>query len=81
MCIRDSIDAVYPGHMDSFKREIDGFISAILDDVRVKNTLENESVTMQIIDASYESTRQKQVVNLPLKGFSAGSLNECFVKI
>ena len=75
------IDAVYPGHMDSFKKEIDGFISAILDDVRVKNTLENESVTMQIIDASYESTRQKQVVNLPLKGFSAGSLNECFVKI
>ena len=79
--IPGEMDAVYPGHMDSFKKEIDGFVAAVLSGGAVGNTLAEEETTMQIIDASYLSTRSRQMVVLPIEEFSSALLDGCFVKL
>lgn len=72
------VDDIYPGHMDSFKWEVDGFIDSILKNKKVDNSLDNEELTMQIMCASYESSRNGNQVILPLKEFSRKKINESF---
>jgi predicted dehydrogenase len=73
------IDAVYPGHLDSFKQEIDRFVDCILWDQPPPVTAEDGYRALEIIDASYESTRLGgQPVPLPLANFDPARLADCF---
>ncbi len=74
------IDEVYPGHMDSFKKEIDGFVGAILQGAPADNSLEEEERTMQAICASYASNRFNKTVALPFAHFSKDALTQCFTR-
>jgi len=72
------INSVYPGHMDSFKKEIDHFVDLILNGQTAWDTLEKEWNTSQVIAASYESTRTDSKVFLPLNNFDINKLKDCF---
>ena len=73
------IDAVYPGHLDSFKREIDHFLDCIASDRQPVATAEEGCRAMEVIDASYESTRRGgQPIRLPLAGFDSTRMAGCF---
>lgn len=73
------IDAVYPGHLDSFKREIDHFVECILLDRQPLVTAEDGCRALEVIDASYESSRLGgQPVRQPLVDFDTARLAECF---
>jgi myo-inositol 2-dehydrogenase/D-chiro-inositol 1-dehydrogenase len=77
--IPDEIDAVYPGHLDSFQREIAHFVDCILHDRRPAVTAEDGCRALEIIDASYESTRRGgRPVRLPLEDFDTVHLAACF---
>lgn len=76
--IPENIDRIYPGHMDTFKREIDNFVDAVLNAKEIGSRLEDEYRTMQIMCASYESSRTGYPVDLPLNEFSHKKLSECF---
>ena len=79
MPIPAEIDAVYPGHLDSFQREIDHFVDCILLDRQPLVTAEDGYRALEIIDASYESTRcGGQPIRLPLAGFDSARLAACF---
>ncbi|MEI6100507.1 MAG: Gfo/Idh/MocA family oxidoreductase, partial [Eubacteriales bacterium] len=75
--IPHEIDSVYPGHLDSFKKQIEHCIDTILYDLK-DDSVFAEMKTMQIIDASYESQRQGRRIDLPLKSFSSSELKECY---
>lgn len=68
------IDRIYPGHMDSFKKEIDLFVENILTGNKSKDELVNVKTNMQILSAAYESQRTEQTVTLPMKEFNHNSL-------
>ena len=73
------IDAVYPGHLDSFQREIEHFVDCILSDRQPLVMAEEGYRALEIIDASYESTRcGGQPIRLPLTGFDSARLAACF---
>jgi predicted dehydrogenase len=77
--IPGEIDAVYPGHLDSFKQEIDHFVTCILHDRTPLVSAEDGCRALEIIDASYESSRLGgRPVVLPLTGFESARLSECF---
>lgn len=79
--IPKEIDAVYPGHLDSFKTEIDHFVDAVLNDKKPLVGAEGGLRALEVIDASYESTRRGGVkVSLPLIRFSVSDLDKCFPK-
>ena len=65
----DEIDDIYPGNIDTFKIEIDHFVDALKQNADTMHTLDMELSTMQIIDASYLSTKTDQKINLPLSDY------------
>lgn len=80
IAIPAEIDAVYPGHLDSFRREIDHFVDCILRDRQPLVTAIDGCRALEVIDASYESTRLGgQPVRLPLVDFDSARLGDCFV--
>jgi len=79
IAIPSEIDEVYPGHLDSFKREIDHFVECILHDEQPMISAAEGLRALEIIDASYESTRQGgRKISLPLGAFSQSDLERCF---
>ena len=72
------INSIYPGHMDSFKKEITRFMGLVETNQRAMDTLEIEWQATQIISASYESTRIDQKIFLPLESFPIENLKDCF---
>jgi len=61
--IPDEIDAVYPGHLDSFRKEIDHFVYCVLNDEQPLTGTAEGLRAMLATDASYRSTRdQKRIV-------------------
>lgn len=76
----NDINSIYPGHMDSFKKEISLFVEAVLNNKKADDTIIKEWNTQQIISASYESTRTNQKVFLPLEGFDIDNLPDSFIK-
>ena len=76
--IPSEIDFVYPGHLDSFKQEIDYFVDCILKDRIPAITIEDGARAIQLVDASYESTRLNKKIPLPLTNFDRGTLANCY---
>lgn len=76
----EDINSIYPGHMDSFKKEINRFVGCVMNNEKAEDTLIKEWNTAQTIAASYESTRTDSKVFLPLKQFDADKLQDCFRK-
>ncbi len=74
----NDINSVYPGHMDSFKKEIDLFVENVLNNEKANDTLMKEWNTQQTISASYESTRTDRKVLLPLEEFDINNLADSF---
>jgi len=79
--IPSEIDDVYPGHVDSFRREIDTFIDCILNDKKpIAGPIEGMKA-MEITNASYESTRLKRRIELPLKDYEPANLEKSFSRL
>lgn len=76
--IPKDIDEVYPGHLNSFKKEIDYFVDCILNGKQPAISCEEGYRVMEVINASYESTRRGERMKLPLVRFSQKNLEECF---
>lgn len=76
--IPEEIDEIYPGHLNSFKREIDYFVDCILNEKQPEISCEEGYRVMEVINASYESTRRGKKIKLPLVRFSPKNLEECF---
>lgn len=72
------INSVYPGHMDSFKKEIDRFVECVLNGEKAVDTLTKEWNTTQLIAASYESSRTGNKIFLPLEDFDSDNLKDCY---
>jgi predicted dehydrogenase len=82
LAMPDDIDDVYPGNINTFKIEIDNFVEAVDKNLDTAHTLEMELRTMQIIDASYLSTKTGSKIILPLAGFnSADELKGCYKRL
>ncbi len=65
---KNDIDSVYPGHLDSFYHGIDHFVNCILKDQQPVTGVIEGMKSLEITDASYESSRQhKRVVLIPSK--------------
>ena len=62
--IPDEIDVVYPGHLDSFGREIDHFVDCIVSDARPLTGTTEGLRSMQITDASYRAAHEKRRIKL-----------------
>lgn len=73
-----AIDSIYPGHLDSFKKEIDHFVDCILNGRVPEVTVEDGARAIQLVDASYESSRLSKKVVLPLASFDSSTLTECY---
>jgi len=79
--IPSEIDDIYPGHLDSFQREIDHFVHCIVHDERPIVTALEGLRALEVINASYESTRRGgERISLPLTEFSRSHLKDCFPK-
>jgi len=76
--IPPDIDQVYPGHLDSFKKEIDYFVNCIVSDTEPPISCYDGLKAIEIINASYESGRKGTKVNLPIEEFSPDDLASCF---
>ncbi|MBI4243738.1 MAG: Gfo/Idh/MocA family oxidoreductase [Planctomycetes bacterium] len=76
--IPKEIDEVYPGHLNSFKKEIDYFVDCILNDRQPEISCWEGYRALEVIDASYESTRKVIKVRLPLSRFNQRHIRECF---
>ena len=63
LSIPKEIDRVYPGHLDSFKKEIDHFVSCILNDKQPRTGTLEGLKSMAIVDASYRSTKEHKSVS------------------
>ena len=74
----EDINTIYPGHMDSFKKEIDCFVKCVMNGEKALDTLQKEWNTSQVISASYESSRRDCKVFLPLEDFDAKNLKDCY---
>jgi predicted dehydrogenase len=76
--VPQDIDQVYPGHMDSFGKEINHFVECVLE--------KNEPISggwegynaLEAVCAAYESQRSHTKVSLPLSQFNPNRLSECF---
>lgn len=72
------IDKVYPGHLDSFRREIDEFVSCIEGNGKPSVGCKEGAYALEVIDAAYESSRRREIVKLPLGEFDTVKLRDCF---
>lgn len=72
------VNSVYPGFMDSFKKETNIFIDCILNHKKAQDTLAKEWNTQNIISAAYESSRSDRKVFLPLENFDISKLEDSF---
>jgi predicted dehydrogenase len=75
------INSVYPGHMDSFKQEIDRFVDCVANGIRAEDTLLKEWETALIVAASYESTRLDKKIHLKELSFDQTELANCFRRL
>jgi len=78
--IPDEIDEVYPGHLDSFGREIDSFLDCIRSDGQPVVGVVEGMKAIEVINASYESTRLRRRIELPLRDFDVRNIEKCFVR-
>ncbi len=76
--IPEEIDHVYPGHLDSFGRNIDHFVECIITDRQPEAGLVEGMTAVEIADASYESTRLQKRIELPLGDFDLTNIEKCF---
>ena len=76
--IPEYIDRVYPGHLDSFYKEITHFVDGIHSNRMPVTGCKEGSDVIEIIDASYESQRRGQRIELPLEQFDSEHIKECF---
>jgi len=60
----NDIDVVYPGHLNSFAREIDHFVDCILNDKEPLAGPVEGSKAIEVIDASYKSTKKCERIEL-----------------
>jgi predicted dehydrogenase len=74
------VDPVYPGYCDSFKQEIDHFVTCVLENREPLVTGLDGLKAMEAVFAAYESQRQDTKVSLPLRGFEIDGLELCFPK-
>lgn len=63
----DRIDNVYPGHLDSFAREIDGFVDCIVNDTQPLAGAVEGAKAIELVDASYESTKSGKRIDVALQ--------------
>jgi UDP-N-acetyl-2-amino-2-deoxyglucuronate dehydrogenase len=73
-----NLDPVYPGHCDSFKQEIDHFVTCVLERREPLVTGLDGLKAMEAVFAAYESQRRGTKVYLPLQGFEVDGLELCF---
>ena len=66
-------DAVYPGHLDSFRLAIDHFVECIQNDSQPVAGVVEGAKALEVIDASYESARQGRRIELPRRGPVGGT--------
>ena len=76
--IPETIDKVYPGHLDSFGREINEFVDCIVHDREPTAGPAAGMRAMEITAASYESTRLNKRIELPLGDFDPETIDEGF---
>jgi len=62
--IPDEIDLIYPGHLDSFGREIDHFVDCIASDMKPLTGTTEGLRSMRITDASYRAAHDRKRVEL-----------------
>lgn len=72
------IDEVYPGHLDSFKKEIDHFVECIRMDIEPSVSLEDGLRAIEIVDASYQASRTGTKVKFPFTKFDSSGLAQCY---
>lgn len=77
---KDNINSIYPGFMDSFKKEIDMFVDCVLNNEKAEDTLTKEWYKQQVTSAAYVSSRTDNKVSLPLESFDVEILSESFRK-
>ncbi len=63
--IPDDIDVVYPGHLDSFLKEINHFVDCIINDKELLTGTAEGLKAMEITDASYRGVREHRRIELP----------------
>ncbi len=74
----EEIDPIYPGHLDSFKTEIDLFVECILNDNDLVVKLKDGLRSIETIDASCESTRVGKKIYFPFTDFNSDNLSQCY---
>lgn len=74
------IDSIYPGHLDSFRKEIIFFVEAIQNNLDIGYSIKNGVQSMEITDGAYESQRQNIAIKYPCSQFNKSLLSECFIK-
>ncbi len=75
---KSGINSVYPGLMDSFKKEINNFINCIVNRDKASDIILKEWKTSQILSASYESSRLGKKIYLPFEDFDISKLKKCY---
>lgn len=73
-----AIDPVYPGHLDSFKQEIDHFVTCVLENREPLVTGFDGLKAMEAVFAAYESQRKRTKISLPLPRFEMDGFDRCF---
>ena len=76
----ENIDAVYPGHLDSFKREIDFFVEAIRTGRDIRQSGVNGLKSMEATNAAYESQRLHKAIDNVYDSFRLDELKNSFIK-
>jgi predicted dehydrogenase len=79
VAIPRDVDEVYPGHLDSFRKEIDHFVRSIRTGAKPLVGCREGAYAIEVIDAAYTSTLTRQVVRLPLETFDVANLRKCFI--
>lgn len=75
---KEDINSIYPGFMDSFKKEIDMFVDCVLNNEKAEDTLTKEWYKQQVTSAAYVSSRTDSKVFLPLEKFEMSKLSESY---
>ncbi len=76
--VPSAIDPVYPGHLDSFKQEIDHFVTCVLANRKPLATGLDGLKATEAVFAAYESQRRGTKISLPLQRFEMGGFEYCF---